>query len=110
LSSEDVKDFNNGQNARYVIREREIIDKFVASLSLVELELLAKREGADFRMVLDFYRGGNVIKEICLRWTRAIAIDGNIYRSDALYYLILEHIPRTAAPRDPDFYEKMEEK
>lgn len=98
LSCEDVKDFNEGRNAKYVITNKVVIKKFIQALSLVEISLIMKKEKADIRMVLDFYISNNLKREICLNYSRAIFIDGNLYRSRLLYYLIEKEIPKTTAP------------
>ncbi|NBG66616.1 hypothetical protein [Acidiluteibacter ferrifornacis] len=98
LSCEDVKNYNNGRNARYVISDKVVIQKFVRALSLVHMNLTMKKEEGDIRMVLDFYKSGELKKEICLNYIRGVLIDGNLYMSLPLYFLIDEEIPRTTAP------------
>lgn len=98
LSSEDVKDYDNGRNARYVITDKVVIQKFVGALSLVYMNLTMKKEVGDIRMVLEFYESDQLKKQICLNYIRGILIDGNLYMSKPLYFLIDEEIPKTTAP------------
>ena len=98
LSCEDVKDYNNGRNAKFVITDKVVIQKFVGALSLVYFNHTMKKEFGDIRMVLEFYESGQVKKQICLNNIRGILIDGNLYRSMPLYFLIDEEIPETTAP------------
>jgi hypothetical protein len=98
LTCEDVKDFNNGRNDKFVVKNIRVIQQFVRALSIVEFDLIMSKKKSDIRMVLEFYQGGNVKKQVCLNTKRAIFIDGNLYRSKVLYFLIEDEIPKTKAP------------
>ena len=102
LSCEDVRNYNNGRNAVFVIKDKKVIKSIVESMSLIEMDFIMSKQKSDTRMVMDFYIGDEIVKEICLNRNRAIFHEGNLYRSFDLYMVIEEEIPKTNAPH-PNF-------
>ena len=98
MSCDDVRDFNDGKNDHYVVKDKEVIQHFVNALSLIQFKFIMTKEKSDTRMVLDFYSSDERIKEIGLNSRGAVFAEKNLYRSMALYYLIEKEIPKTTAP------------
>ena len=78
LSCLDVKDYNNGRNDKFVIKDDKVIQALLKSLSLVELTFVMKKEECDIRMVLDFYVDGEIKKELCLPDNGYVCSGGNL--------------------------------
>ncbi|MGB1040833.1 MAG: hypothetical protein ACPGVD_08175 [Flavobacteriales bacterium] len=99
LSPADVRDFNNGRNAVFTIKDRKIINSIVESLSILNLTYVGAKESADFRMVMDFYRGREYIQEICLfSQYGGFLHHGSWFKSRKLYEIMEAEIPKTTAP------------
>ncbi|NQY68763.1 MAG: hypothetical protein HRT72_13700, partial [Flavobacteriales bacterium] len=79
LSCDDVRDFNDGKNDHYVVKDKEVIQHFVNALSLIQFKFIMTKEKSDTRMVLDFYSSDERIKEIGLNSRGAVFADKNLY-------------------------------
>lgn len=94
LSESDVRNFNNGRSTTYTIEDKIVIEDFMNSLLIFNLNFLKKDSIIDSRMVIDFCYKNGEIKTLMLNNKKFLLYDDNLYLKNYLLLKLIEkHLP-----------------